>query len=240
MRYITNRNEFFPKEEVEKAIKHCQQYYPNEAGGIFDKDGLFIPLENLSDEPDNCFEVDTQTMYDNLINDNISCFIHSHINQNNFRASYGDQIAQRESGIPYGIISLRNGSCTHCVFFGGDVPTEPLLGRPFIYGIWDCLSLASDYWKQEYDYELPDLPRSWCFWYKGENMVEKFPKEIKQVPLKDIREGDFLMYKLQSDKINHLGVMGKGGKALHHFHNQVSAWFPISHNRKHLVRAYRL
>ena len=240
MKYITNRNEYFKREEIEKAIIHCKENYPLESGGIFDGEGEFIPFDNLSDEPDNCYEIDTQELYNRLINKDITCFIHSHINQNNFRASYADQIAQGESGIPYGIISLRNGSCTHCVFFGDGIPTEPLLGRPFVYGVWDCLSLSRDYWLQEYNYELPDLPRSWCFWYKGEDMVDMFPKDIRQVPLKDIREGDFLMYRLQSNTINHLGVMGKGGKALHHFHNQLSNWFPIAHNRQHLVRAYRL
>jgi len=239
MNFITNKIEHFKREEIEKAVKHCQKHYPNEAGGIFDGAGLFVPFDNISDKPESCYDIDSSEIYSRIIENDITCFIHSHINQDNFRASYADQIAQREVNLPYGIIHLKNNSCTHVCFFGDDIQMEPLVGRPFVYGIWDCLSLSRDYWKVRYDYELPDPPRKWCFWFKGGNMVDIFPK-LTQVKLTEIKEGDFLMYGLQTNTINHLGVMGENGLAIHHFHNCLSQWYPFSYNRKFLQRAYRI
>lgn len=52
----------------------------------------------------------------------------------------------------------------------------PLIGRPFVHGIFECLTLVQDHYRRELDIKLPEYSRDDDWWNRGENLyLEHLP-----------------------------------------------------------------
>ena len=129
----------------------------------------------------------------------------------------------------------------------GERRHAPLIGRPFFYGVFDCLALASDYLLDNYGVALPNPPHEWEFWAAGEPVIETVIASDQELPFRAVtdnqtRIGDVLLYTIGGTRYcNHLGVVcGERGEVLHHYLNRVSGVFPLSHNRQYLRTVMRL
>jgi proteasome lid subunit RPN8/RPN11 len=238
---ITNRQKIFPKSCITKAIKHAQEMFPEEScGAIIDE--KYVAFENKADDKEQGFFIKENFFDQAYIDGHVQCVIHSH--DNCAMATIDDQIQQLELDIPFGIINLKNKSVTHFVFWGDTLPIEPLEGRHFFYGVWDCYGVIRDYIRLTHNIIPPNVTRDWAFWYKGESTFENYIKEdtfpFDYIEIEDVQKGDFLLYNIEGTKyINHIGLMLDNGLAMHHLANQISRTMPIMVYREYLNKACR-
>lgn len=238
---ITNRNNIFPVRCVADAIEHAQEVFPEEScGAIIDE--RYVRFENKADDKEQGFFIKDDFFDQAYIDGHVQCVIHSH---NDYAmATIDDQIQQLELDIPFGIINLKNGSVIHIVFWGDTIPIEPLEGRHFFYGVWDCYGMIRDYIRLTHGIVPPNPPRDWVFWYKGTSVFEDFIQDgtmpFDFIDIDEVKTGDFLLYNIDGTKyINHIGVMLDNGLAMHHLANEISRPMPITVYREYLNKACR-
>jgi proteasome lid subunit RPN8/RPN11 len=220
---------------VADAQAHALECFPNESCGAVIRD-RYIRFENESTEPDHHFIITDPAWYVSYENDEVTCIVHSHNNCN--YASVPDQAQQQELDIPSMIINVQDNVIKDCIVFGGK--PAPLLDRPFFYGAFDCLALASDYLLATKGQPLQNPLREWEFWARAEPVFETDLANNTEIPLvaasiKDIQDGDVLFYNIGGTKyINHIGVSCGNGEVLHHFFNRISGTYPLTYFRKYL------
>lgn len=237
-----------PEKAVQKAIEHAKEEFPNESCGMIIDEGIYVPFENKSESPDKEFLIEDPVWYEFYVQDSVACLVHSHNNYSG--ASFVDQQQQQAMNVPWMVINLKNRSLMDCIVFGGE-EVAPLLGRPFFFGAFDCLSLVRDYYKLEKDMDIPNPPHSWEFW-ETEAMVEDFLDNNKDFPFREvefsssgifqtIEEGDIVFYNVHGTKnINHIGVVcSKEKEILHHFYSYLSGKFPANYCRKYIKKIIR-
>jgi cell wall-associated NlpC family hydrolase len=97
----------------------------------------------------------------------------------------------------------------------------PFLGRPWVYGIYDCYSLFRDFYKREFNIQLADYNRGAEFeWASPEwRMFEKNVKDQGFVEVESAeRKGDMLLMQLQSPFPNHTGVLTNPSRNIFYHH----------------------
>lgn len=121
--------------------------YPDEMCGIITKNDDFKQITNISETPTKSFELHPMEFYKEK--DNFIAIVHSHTSNKYTHIctpSKADWITQKRWDIPF----LISG-------FDGTLYTSPIqfpltrqdnyIGRPYIYGIFDCGTLTKDfYW----------------------------------------------------------------------------------------------
>ncbi|PHM45224.1 peptidase P60 [Xenorhabdus miraniensis] len=104
---------------------------------------------------------------------------------------------------------------------------KPLLGRPFVHGIWDCFSIVRDWYQLERGIEIPNFARSDGWWNRGENLYLKNYASAGFVECSDeLQVGDVIIMQVQANEPNHAGVYIGEGLMLHHMYGQLSNRVP--------------
>jgi len=231
--------------------KECEEYamskFPEEACGIVVDEGdgyIFIPKPNIADDPLNNFKIDGRS-YASVSKKatgepNSIAVWHSHPNSL-YGFSQADMETQMMMGVPMGITWLNEHGETvpNSTFWLGDtLEIAPLLGRPFIHGLYDCFSLARDYYRLQ-GYEIKDFPRPEEWWMLPEdnpkhNMYMDCMKEcgFHVIGLEEAKVGDVVLAKILSPVNNHAAVILDNGLILHHLHNRLSQRQPQRMYRK--------
>ncbi len=239
--YITNSYDIFTQGIVDAAIEHAKEMFPLESCGAV-IDNQYIRFKNCAQKPEEHFLINDPAFSLAHLSGKVKAVIHSH--NDCPRASKEDQRQQQALDVPFGIINLRNRSVLHVVFFGDSLPKEPLEGRTFFYGVWDCYDLVREFIRQRFNLVAPNPPRNFAFWKRAESVFEQFIKDgilpFKRVELEDVRPDDILFYTIHGTKyINHCGVMRENGLVLHHLYNQISKTYPAENHWEYRHSAYR-
>ncbi len=220
----------FPDKIVREAQIYAQSKYPEEACGFILED-KFLPVKNVADNKKEDFKITQKEFlkYNGLI----KAIVHSHADYPHL--SKADMESQIRTALPWGVIMLTQGAVEHTIFFGEDI-IYPLIGRPFIHGVWDCFSLARDYYRSIKGYDIKEYPRENLWWNKDPSMLENGYLEagFDYVNESQIREGDGIFMKIRADVINHSGVVLKNGLMLHHLYNKLSRREPLNRWRKYI------
>jgi len=237
---FTNQYTHYNEQAMKDAIEHCRLCLPDEGCGIF-VENKFIPYENKSPDKSNSFMISDNLFNQYYMDNKIQVIIHSH---NDYpHASKQDLIQQREIEIPFGIINFRKGGCEHFIFFGKGIARDPLMRRPFFFGVFDCLTLVKDYSYKWSGVDIPDPPRDLNYW-KDEPLFEEAVSDVNYpvnfININKTKENDFIFYKFDSKYINHVGVILPNGRILHHFINRVSCTLPKSYHQQHIHCGGRL
>lgn len=234
-----------PQPAVDAAIAHAISESPEiESCGAVIK-GKYVPFENVACEDRvDSFEIADLYWFLSYMNDDVDCIVHSHQNYN--KATPYDLQRQQALDIPSLIINLKDRRLQDCILFGEE-DRPPLMGRPFFYGAFDCLTLTSDHLQETLGIVLPNPPREWEFWANAENIFESAISENTEVPIKevgldDMEINDILLYNINGTKYaNHIAVLyNTDFEVLHHFHRGISGKFPLSYHRSYLQKVYRL
>ncbi|MDE9567176.1 peptidase P60, partial [Xenorhabdus bovienii] len=73
--------------------------------------------------------------------------------------------------LPWHIVSYPEGDL-RTIYPRGELP---LVGRPFVLGIYDCYGLIMSYYRQQYSINLNDYRVNYPWWEQGENLyMENF------------------------------------------------------------------
>lgn len=141
--------------------------------------------------------------------------VHSHLHGSP-EPSMADKVGVERSGLPWLIVSLPNGAYRVVEPSGFEAP---LLGRPFVHNVFDCFSLARDYYAGQ-GIEVLDFERT-PNWWEGEDDLltpENFAKAgFVIVSDGTLQAGDgIIMQNGKVDKPNHVGVYLGDGVMLHH------------------------
>lgn len=253
------------------ARHHAEIEAPRESVGIVIDDGAghheYVPLENVHPDPAKAFSISAGDEARYL--GQVRAVIHSHVlspaeinpGEGPLVAgpSAGDMEQQAQMGLPWGLVTVIDKSnpdaarwAAHetVLWWGDQLPVEPLLGRPFVHGIWDCYSLIRDsYRRDEFGFvrehygvkaiTLPDFPRDFGWWHNrddAENPVtprdmyrENFAAAgFREIERDDLRAGDVILCQFQSDVVNHGGVYLGNGVWIHHLRGRLSTREPVS------------
>lgn len=109
---------------------------------------------------------------------------------------------------------------------------EHLLGREFDWYNAHCYTLMRDFYRDNFEVELPDVacPKEW--WLHGLDLYGQLYHYAGFVPVdchpRDYRPGDLILMAYQSPVANHLGVLLDNGKMLHHMVGGLSSADPYS------------
>lgn len=161
-RWLTE--ELTMRKHILKSVRaHAAREYPREACGVLVQIGrrhVYVPCANLALEPTEQFQLDPQGYAEAEDLGTVIGIVHSHPDGTS-RASDHDRASCEVSGLPWHILSWPEGDLNTIVPTGE--PT-PLVGRPFVHGVWDCYAIVRDWHKQERGIELPDFPRLDDWW----------------------------------------------------------------------------
>jgi cell wall-associated NlpC family hydrolase len=131
-----------------------------------------------------------------------------------------------KSGVPWGVALINNGYKQGIFFWGDGLEPQCLLGRPFVYGLYDCYTLVKDFYKVELGIELPIVVSEYGWESKGERLFEDLYESIGFSITSDSSycKGDIFMWSIGSKVINHIGVYAGKGQILHHFNGRLSQY----------------
>ena len=206
---------------VAELYEHIGSSYPNECCGFIRNTTYgpaVIPVKNEHSMPRVGFKI-SPLDYMAYGGDAI-CMYHSHPH-GEARASEGDIEVYEVTNLPQLVINWPYGQMS---MYG--VASAPLLGRPFVYGIFDCYALVRTYYMEQYGVELTDYVRPRFGWWElgAEDPFNHYYGHagFRRVE-KDVQPGDLVLLRLAgSVKANHVGVITDNSKMLHHRLNSFS------------------
>lgn len=217
-------------------VQHALACHPHEACG-FVVDDLFVPVPNLSEQPETAFQISVEDLEAHL--DVAEAIVHTHTQASMVicldprTPSKEDQEAQIATRIPFHICYCDGENVSDPVTLGARV-RPPLVGREFIFNAQDCLTLAADYYATR-GIQLPAIARDWDWFDRGEDLIDKHYRDwgFADVDMAEAREGDTFLFAVRGGVINHMGIYLGGDQLLHHLvHHlsrvdELSRWTPF-------------
>jgi|TARA_Y100000590_G_scaffold117315_1_gene134083 proteasome lid subunit RPN8/RPN11 len=206
---------------IEPVLEEVKEYVYTQANkeacgllGIRKGRVKFFPCKNKAEDPKHDFVIDPYDYKAVADEADIVGVIHSHPGQGYPEPSPVDRAACNRLGIPWYI-------------FGGDdewAKLEPkeesfeLLGRPFVFGVYDCYTIVKDYFAKQDIHFRPDWSYEWEFWKQGKNYyLERYAEEgFSKVTDGSLQMHDVILMALNADTTNHAGIYVGKGKMLHH------------------------
>tara|TARA_B100000131_G_scaffold321815_2_gene373850 strand:- start:218 stop:931 length:714 start_codon:yes stop_codon:yes gene_type:complete len=207
-----------------EALLHAQKDSPRESVGlvhIVKGRQKYYPCNNLAETPDEHFVLDPIDYVECEKKGEIVGIIHSHPITNHHPSS-ADLVACEKSGLPWFIVNPKTELWGECKPSGYELP---YVGRYFFHGIVDCYTLLQDFYKKEFGIKMGDYHRRDKWWEKGENMyLDNFKKEgMREVDMDELKYGDILFMKLESEVPNHGAIYLGDMIILHHVQGRLSS-----------------
>lgn len=207
-----------------EIISATHKGMPNEICGVILNNETFLEVQNLHHDPENHFALDPNVWEEEEKGRKITCIVHSHTKgQDTF--SPQDVRSCKQLQIPWYLFCLPSGK----EIYYDPLKPEPLLGREWHYGLWDCYSLVKDYYSIQRGIRLKDYERGAAMdWMEPEwnVFVENFQEEGFKIINEDkaLKSGDVILMQLQGHNPNHLGMIldPNTNVMLHHLYGRLS------------------
>lgn len=229
---------------VEDIIADAKERYPNEACG-FIIDGEYVPKRNIADEPTKTFQIHKNAYLAAERKGGLDAVVHSHPDGDRCPTQL-DMENQIASALPWGVVWLNGtGEILGPAWWGDTLDIPPLVGRPFVHGIYDCYSIIRDFYRLTQDITIPEYPRSWGWWTKPADVSDRsYNREFTEAGFIRIQEhqiqpGDVFLAIVQSEVTNHGGIYLGGNLILHHVVNKLSRRDPIGAWSKYVTHWLR-
>lgn len=211
------------RKHILKAIReHAAADYPREACGVVVQIGrrqVYHRCRNLAAKPEDEFLISPADYAAAEDLGAIVAVVHSHPDETS-RASPHDLAMCEASGLPWYILSWPEGDLNTLVPTG---ETPPLLGRPFVHGVWDCYAIIRDWYQLERAIELTNYPRADEWWTRGENLYMRLYADAGFKPVAGpLQAGDVIIMQIQANEPNHGAVYLGDGLMLHHLYGRLS------------------
>jgi cell wall-associated NlpC family hydrolase len=199
---------------IEALTYQAAVHFPNEACGFITHDGELLPQENIHHNPQQSFLIDPLAFMQQ--SGRIMAVYHSHPNASPL-PSTADIASAERCNLPFVIISYPGGDL-HSYMPRGVLPA-PYEGRPFVYGVLDCLNLVADYYRQEFNLDIQDGERKCWNWWQDPANQTAFVEGFKQrgfVQVEAPLPGDVIIMQLQGACPNHAAIYLGDNRILHH------------------------
>lgn len=208
----------------QEAESHARREFPREACGlvvVHKGRERYVACRNLAADSEDRFELDPEDYANAEAMGEVVGVFHSHPNAE-ARPSAADLSACRASGVRWYIVSLPSGTW---VEIDPEVKKQPLYGREFVHGLWDCYGFCRDWYASEMGIELPDFVRRDDWWKLGDNLyVENFAKAgFVEISPGKLRRGDALLMQVGANVPNHAAIYLGDDQIGHHLYGRLSS-----------------
>jgi len=207
----------------EQVKAHALREFPNECCGFIcvNKLGVVtvVPCENEARNKRNRFSINPAMNVEVEKYGYVIAFYHSHsdevANPEREHFSREDLDISREACIPALLYVYPQDKW---LYHQPDTyqPLD-LLGRPFIWGVFDCYSLVRDFYKIQkgviLNYYFPPSEESEKVDFGYERHIQN--ERFEEVSFDDLQGGDVLLFKIKSDFINHSAIYLGNNEYLH-------------------------
>ncbi|MBJ2345587.1 MULTISPECIES: C40 family peptidase [Pseudomonas] len=221
---------------------HAIDEYPREACGLLvrvSRKEIYIPCRNIASTPNEHFRLAPEDYAAAEDRGEILAVVHSHPDYP-ATPSEADRVSCEASGLLWHILEVRKDDddvvrAGNLVSFAPVGYQAPLIGRKFVHGVHDCLSIILDFYRREMGIDLGSYEREDGWWDKGGNLyLENLPAAgFEKVPAP--QHGDIVLMQIRSPVPNHAGIyLADGvlrsepehypapGSILHHLYNRDS------------------
>lgn len=186
---------------MKEIIDYMKAAEPEEACGFLLRSGKFVGIENISDDPENCFEICPS----DWMGLDVTAVVHSHPSGSQF-LSTADRESQLDTDVAWWVVASGKTYRYRCL---------PLLrGRKFNYGQADCYTLMRDAYHLA-GIDLPDFPRTTLEDDKDNKMFLENLGQIGFSQVKEIEEGDVLLLDYGHGP-SHVAVYVGNNQVIHH------------------------
>jgi len=226
--------------------EHFRSCFPEEGCG-FIVGRWFVEQKNIAEDKKNDFRISSKGYL--KYNQKIKAVVHSHTHTkaspyDKRTPSMADMTGQKATCVPWGIANTEGENVSPLLWFGLDKPA-PVLAREFVHNVYDCLTLACDYMKLEFNIDVPTFPRPMDWDEMNKFMITDgieeggFNRLSKETELKDLQKGDFILFQIQGNFLNHVGVYIGEGKFYHHLMGRLSKEDTLMKWQKNIVMYLR-
>jgi proteasome lid subunit RPN8/RPN11 len=224
---------------IAAAKEHARAEFPKESCG-FIAGGKYIACKNKATDPNEDFVIEDKRLDKALKADKVQAIIHSHPNGPIFPTEQ-DMRSQIATDVPFGIITLNETVVSDMVAWGDSLPMAPLIGRPFIHGVFDCYAAVRDLYKAgKFEaekqgiawplppIELPPVARNDAWWIEQDlyrDHLEKVGFRIISRGEAQPGDGFLLAIPLPSNpkrRLNHAGLLVGREQVYHHLPGRIS------------------
>lgn len=222
-------------------LEHFKQEYPREGCGVISivkGKKKWFPCTNIAEDDDD-FIIDSQEYLKLKRTTDIIAIVHSHPDSS-AEPTKTDIKYCNALGIPYHIYSYPE---MELEILEPTSNTTELYGRNYEFGITDCFEALRDYLLIQ-GIEIPlRMPFEDDWWEKGlDYLTDEIILEWKHkpVPLTELQENDVLVFNVNAEVGNHLGVYIGNDCFYHHATKRLSCrenLYPLWY--KYLEGAYR-
>jgi proteasome lid subunit RPN8/RPN11 len=213
--------------------EEAERCFPREACGFViradHKKARFMPANNVAESNDQ-FLIQSDDWMRAEDAGEILAIWHSHPNTSNQPSEY-DQAGCNMTELPWLISSIHveEGRFVHDPSPRLVMPNgarAEYVGRPYVFGTFDCYSLVTDFYEREFRIKLRRFPelRISHWWNKGLDIVSENWESQGFIRVTDgtFQNGDILGIGMDSEVPNHLAVYVMGDIILHHLVNRLS------------------
>lgn len=219
------------KAEILAAAK---EQYPNEACGFIVTKGRkqrAVVCRNTSKEPQRHFRIEPEER--EAVEDageEIAIVWHSHTDESP-EPSPDDMAWSESEQLPFLIVAVPSEEWRYYEPKGYEVP---LMGRPFVHGVFDCYGLLRDAFRQDLKIDLPNFDRPDEWWRDGvSNLIMDNIQAggFKKVEGK-LQKYDAIVMTVGGSKFsNHIGIYWGDGHMIHHLADNLSREVPYLSNK---------
>jgi proteasome lid subunit RPN8/RPN11 len=210
-----------------QAIRdHAERDYPRESCGLVVVDRgkeRYLPCPNVAGNTQH-FILPAEAYARAQDIGEIIAVVHSHPDTPP-KPSEADKVMCEQSQLPWIIVRVDRGPKAGEVFqFEPSGYAAPLVGRTYTFGVLDCYTLIRDYYRTEFNIELPEFERAEGFWERGEDLyMENFAKAGFAPIRGPVKKGDVFLMQIRSKVVNHGAVYIGDGLILQHLMNRLSS-----------------
>lgn len=232
---------------LSKFKSHVIKCYPQEACGVI-INGAYYNCNNVADEPLNNFRISSielaglQAQYGR-----VEAILHSHPFNTKSKnkwprewPSTNDMNQWMKGIVPWGIVATEGENISDVVWLD-EGTIAPLIGRPFVHGVWDCYATVRDWFRLEKGITLPNFARDMEWWERGYNLYEEnFVKAgFVEINRSDAVVGDCVIMKVMSKVPNHAAVITGPNTITQHLIHRPSGEYPLDKWERMVVKWVR-
>ena len=217
--------------QIKHQIKELAYKTENEICGIISDNNLF-PCQNISNNPKNHFILSPLDYLKASYKGKIEYIYHSHPQNPEF--SEIDKINLYNQKLR-GVMYCKSENSFH--YFVPESYNNKYVGREFEIGVNDCLTLVSDYYKNELNIILPKIDRTDGWYKRNPNLVnESVPPDFERVSLENAQKGNIVVFDmLKNGMPQHFGIYLGNDVLLHHPRNKLSTIEVMTDERKRKI-----